>query len=285
MKRISYFTLLPLLFLNCALSGNKKFSNDAFAHIWTPELALLTVAPSEQLPHLDDDLLKKYNDELASIRQSWQQSPQSGKSNQELRKEENQFYFGQIHAHNSQSFLDLVKARSHQVTPSYRDHAEHILKKVSDDFTSSGRYIHAYQSGDQIGFCFGRALMIHHALLKSGVPQDDIRKIFAIGNLLVGGQIWEYHVAVLIKDPELGFIVIDPLQPTLTGYEDWAKNVESHSIKAPYSRIRFYICDPRKFLPGSGAYTLAALSEPILKDYFWELGTSIRTLSALDKIE
>lgn len=277
MKRISYFTLLPFLFLNCALSGNKKFSNDAFVKIWTPELALLTKAPCESSPHLEDDLLGTYRNELLTIQQNWQQVPKSGNTKKELRKKENQFYFNHLHTLNSNALLELKKS---YFSRSYRDQAQNILKKVSEDFTSSSRYIHDYQSGDQIGFCFGRALLIHYALLKSGIPQDDIRKIFAIGDLLVGGQNWEYHVAVMVKDSDLGFIVIDPLQPALTGYEDWVKEVEAHSIKTPYSRIRFYITDPRKFLPNSSIYSLAALSEPILKDYFWELGTSIRNWSA-----
>ena len=92
----------------------------------------------------------------------------------------------------------------------------------------------------------------------------------------VDEHLWNFHVAVAIRNPKDGLIVLDPLQDSPLSYQEWAKKTERMDIKFPNSRVRFYITDPRKFLPAFDQYNVEQLHEPQLKQLFDELLISLK---------
>jgi hypothetical protein len=117
---------------------------------------------------------------------------------------------------------------------------------------------------------------VHHLLLKGGVPQADMAKLFIFGDLMVHAQIWKFHVAVMVRDSKDGFLVVDPLMEEPMPYLAWINATKKFEIKGDSSRARFYVTDPRKFLPAFGMYHRDQLDEPLLKKYFDELALTLR---------
>src|SRR5690606_14822446 len=98
----------------------------------------------------------------------------------------------------------------------------------------------------------GRALLSHHLLIEAGVPAGDIAKIFTVGQLRFDGELWQYHVAILVRDSQHGFVVVDPLHAAPLPYPEWLDINQAYGIKHPLSRVRFYVTDARKFTPSTG---------------------------------
>lgn len=208
--------------------------------------------------HLSDDLFALNQRELADVEQQ---------DNRELK---NKFFFDRMKELNRAAQRGLPARNS----PDYKDLAMNVLKQTRHHFVASPSRVTDFEDGDQIGFCFARALLIHYLLLKGDVPQCDIHKIFAIGELMVDHRIWKFHVAVMLHDKGQP-LVIDPLFEQPVPLEEWIAAVENLDIKFPYPRVRFYITDPRKFLPASGAYALEDLMNPHLRAYFEALSAHL----------
>jgi hypothetical protein len=156
--------------------------------------------------------------------------------------------------------------------------AKRVLEQVENNPVTKIESLRQYPDGLQIGFCFGRALMIHYLLLKYGVKQRDIAKIFSIGDIKLGAEIWRFHVAVLLRDVKHGYIVLDPLAQGVKPYEQWVDEVISLGVKSPQSRVRLYVTDPRKFLPAFGKYDMEQIQNPHLKEYFEKIGQSLANI-------
>lgn len=146
--------------------------------------------------------------------------------------------------------------------------AQNIIDAVEANPVTSSQAVYDFEDGSQIGFCFGRALVIHHMLLKAGVKQEDMRKVFAVGELMFSNQMWNFHVAVMLRDAGGAWMVVDPLQQSPMPLSEWSAAVSSYDIKNPFPRVRYYIADVRKFVPGGGIYNREALAHVSLSAYF-----------------
>ncbi len=280
MNRVLCFSsILWILLLSCSLKNTKDDDND-FDALWRPIIQRLNENPKNQSSLLlspATDLLEQNRLELAEINAEWLLSHRRDLDKNELRKKENKFFFDHVYALNEKLTLTLEeRAKSEPEHKNYRALAEKILLSIESNPVSSSAGTYAFEMGEQIGFCFGRALLAHYLLLKSGVPEDDILKIFSIGELKVHRQFWNYHIAIMVRDSEEGFIVVDPLQSQIIGYHEWIANNHRYAVKYPMSRVRFYVSDPRKFMPTAGSYSLEAISHPALKEYFFKLGLEIK---------
>jgi hypothetical protein len=245
--------------LNCENTRNKRSHVDEFRQIWSRAIAVLNQG-SEDGMLLRDDLKRMYADELAAIEEQW-----LAKTNAPMNK--HAFFHAHVAQANERSLAGLSThaARDSELI------AADVLAEVEAHPVASSSSVKNYKGGDQIGFCFGRALLVHYLLLKAGVAPRDITKIFALGEFLVGGQFWHFHVAVMIN----GSVVVDPLYGEPASLDAWLKNVAGLDIKRPMSRARFFVTDARKFMPTSGAYEIDLLSPPELKPYFLDLGRSL----------
>ncbi len=254
--------LLSVWLTNCAAMQKNAINRNSFEAIWSPALEMLNHG-EKQGSYLGDDLSKLYAKELVHIGDLWSKSEQAeGKKNQ--------FFHDQIALLNGQE----ITATHTELRDSYRDILSSVLKEVEAHPTASTKNVYNYDEGDQIGFCFGRALLVHYLLLKHGIPRNRIRKIFALGDLLLIGQFWRFHVAMAVEDKQ-GLLVVDPLYGEPAMVKDWMDNVEMLDVKRPLSRTRFYLTDPRKFMPASGEYSIDLLKQPELRQYFEDMAAML----------
>jgi hypothetical protein len=252
--------------ISCAAIERTKNKPDESAEIWSHILAVVNQDLRDNA-YLSEDLSQTYADELADIETKW------GKVSTGNHRKKNEFFHKQIVALNNHGFEKLGLGSPPK--ESYKDVLEAVLRGVESHPSARSEQAYAYDQGDQIGFCFGRALLTHYLLLKQGIPQEHIRKIFALGNLRLLGQFWQFHVAILVRDSR-GYTVVDPLYGEPTTLDAWKANVASLDIKPTLARVRFYVADPRKFMPTGGRYSHAALNEPLLKQYFVDMAQGLK---------
>lgn len=261
MKIASCIWVISLIWLmNCVASN--KISDDLFILLWSPIIAELNES-SANMPfgaEIKTNLLEKHAEELKIIKNQWESLDKNN-------LEKNKFFNAKIEELNDRDFSQLL---TDNTPKDYWRLAQKILNIIHTNQTASLNNINSYEEGTQIGFCFGRALLVHYLLIKAGVPQEDILKTFMFGKIKVGHQFWHFHVTVMVKDKD-DFIVIDPLAKEPMKLRNWMAENRRYEIKYPWPRLRFYFTDPRKFLPASAFYNLDDLSNPALKNYFQDL--------------
>jgi hypothetical protein len=253
--------------------------------LWAPFLPTLLAPPvttgliSPYALAADVDLPALNAKELGEIRAAWavEKPKHKGAAPKVLRDKENEFFHARIQTLNDATIARLEgAAKSHASSKKdYRALAAEVLAKVAQNPVANLMSAERYDQGGQIGFCFGRALLVHLFLLQAGVPQDDVVKVFNLGQLRVERQLWSFHVTVMVRDSRDGFLAIDPLQSAPLPYREWLELNARYDIKGRFSRARFYATDPRKFLPAFGPYAVAQLEDPVIKRYFDDLARSV----------
>ncbi len=275
MKRLLFFPFCWLYFLTSCIGFHRGINSaNLFHEIWEPILAELNYSKHDLRGILSEDLLVRHKEEVAAIKTAWQKKLPSIEE-KERRRAEREFYFHEMEALNQASLALLEEASSLPTTVSYsHEYLQNIYDAIEQSTTNLA--LSQYAGSDQIGFCFGRALLIHYLLLKGGIPQENILKIFALDDMMVHQQLWHFHVAVAVRDKDWGFAVIDTLQPKVMPYKEWLLATKKFSLKYPHPRMRFYVADARKFLPASGAYEISWLGKDQLQAYFLDLGQEIQ---------
>ncbi len=225
--------------------------------------------PSDYSAAIEEDLSARYQREIRALR------PAQRPTTPAQREEENRRYQLAIQRLNADFRVrtaDLGKSAS---AKDFLSIASRVQKNVTHHPVAGLAATRALLRSSEIGYCFGRALLAHWELLRAGVPQSEIVKVFAMGDLNLEGQFWKFHVATGVRDRGHGLLMIDPLQSKVLPIEEWVVRVQDYDVKRPFSRIRFYLTDPRKFLPSGGMYGLNELNDPILHAYFARLGKSL----------
>jgi len=250
-----------------SLFGSEIFS--APVPKWEKILATLNQDPKSSGAFIVDigtDLSKKYDAELSAITTEWKVNGDKSGDVKVLRAKQNKFFHDRIEELNAPTIAALEK--SAVPATDRRAIAEKVLATIAASPVAKVENVMTYDRTGQVGFCFGRAMYVHYLLLQAGVKPEEVARIFVLGDLRVGELMWKFHTAILVRDPRDGYLVVDPLQPKPMGYRDWMKANAALEIKEPNSRARFYVTDPRKFLPAYGKYDLAQLNDPLLKKYF-----------------
>lgn len=250
---------------------------------WPPLLKVLNEGPSDSIAfeqEIGTDLMSLYRDELKAITELWKAQPDSSKSPRlpETKRAMNVFFHKQIQLKNAETFTHVAEQfKKVAQGQDYRSLGEEVLRKVRANPVANLEATQAYDPTGQLGFCFGRALLVHYYLREAGVDPAAIAKVFSAGELRVGPKIWAFHVAVMVKDAEHGFLVIDPIHEKPMALKEWQTRTAAFDMKGTLSRARFYVTDPRKFLPSFGAYDIAQLENPHLKSYFNDLALSLNS--------
>ncbi len=160
--------------------------------------------------------------------------------------------------------------------------AQKILDLVFDHPTIGFKADDIYsQPGEEMGYCFGRAMYMHLIALKLGVQKESIKKIWAVGPMQSDkpGVEWGYHVALMVYTKQ-GWIVLDPNLRRVFSVNDWVQYYEAKNLDG---RGRFYATDPEKFGLYSGKYSRYLLGLDLspdqdwFKHYFVDMMQAIRT--------
>jgi hypothetical protein len=219
---------------------------------------------AREFPHpLNENLTEVVAEEKREMQKAWQLD-----RGLKTKKERNAFFHFQVNALNRRTWEWVETLRVASGKSDFSKVAAIVQSRVAEHPTAKPESAMDFDRGSEIGFCFGRALLAHYELLKRGVPQEAIVKLFVLGDLKVGHSLWKFHVAVAVRDPEKGLWIIDPLQPSVSSLADWVQQMQKLDLKSPNPSSRFFVTDARKFLPAGGAYQVNQLLEPPLKPYF-----------------
>jgi hypothetical protein len=191
--------------------------------------------PLSEPSNIDLNLINEFEREVAKQ-----------KSEKELSRiliEKNKFVLTQLKnsAPSSKSLTEVQAAKLRQFLIQHPIAGDSALDKYS-------------KTNSTVGYCFGRATLAHVELLRRGVDPKSIRKIFVIGEMKYTLDIWELHVATIVKKTGGGWWVLDGLFNKTLEVQDWYKEILKIAVNTAHPKIRLYLTDPVKFLPITGAY-------------------------------
>jgi hypothetical protein len=255
--------------LNSFIENKKTLIFILFYLVFFPTISkadVVKVLNQSNLPFTDTQNLKlEYRKFIRQTRKQWQNKEAviyNPVKHRNYYKNKNQFLANQFKLSNQKV---LEKYQNTKITEAQKKKLLYALTKAKKyQFAKNGIYY--TEEENNIGFCFMKAMMVHFYLLKSGVPADKIKKIFALGQLRSKNKVWSFHVAIAVN---LGndAIIIDPSYSTLLTLKQWTEKVEQLAADKPYSKVKYYLTDARKFLPDSGAYSLDLLHSKKIKNY------------------
>lgn len=189
-------------------------------------------------------------------------------------KEKSQQIYSFLHEQNEKVRVALEK------TSSTSGASEKVIQTTFDQLAnnrvSKVEAVRKYDQRGDVGFCFGRAAMVHYLLLQNGIPQSQIAKIFAVGKLRYDNLLWDFHMATMVRGPQGKWRVIDSLFDKPLVYDEWMKRVSEFGTNTQYPQVRFYVTDPRKFQPAYAQYRVEDFNIPELKPYFQALFRSLK---------
>ena len=134
-----------------------------------------------------------------------------------------------------------------------------------------------YQPKDSnLGYCYGRSLMVHLFLTWLEIPQEHIFKVLHSGNLQFGSQSWNYHIATVVWTPTLGFVVIDPLFEKALPIRIWVKRNQQFMRNKYMTDSLFHFVEGRHYNFYESKYRLDLLKLGEVKRYFSDLGRDLR---------
>ena len=124
------------------------------------------------------------------------------------------------------------------------------------------------QEGREIGYCFGRAAFVHLILLKMGLQNESMKKIWLLGPHQLPGQEveWGFHVATAIYTKEKGWVTVDTLDSKPLAVQFWVASQLSHSTD---ERARIYVTSPDKFSADLGRYERIQLGLDLNREEDW----------------
>ena len=142
----------------------------------------------------------------------------------------------------------------------YRELVEHPVAKEQN--------VSPFDPNGDLGYCFGRALLVHSLLRKKKIPQRDIAKLFIVGKLTYRHLMWDFHVTTLVRGQDKGWWAIDSLYEKPLPATEWMKRAENLATNQKRPEVLFALTDPRKFQAGHGSYRAEHLRNPSIYSYF-----------------
>ena len=95
-----------------------------------------------------------------------------------------------------------------------------------------------FDPSGEIGFCFGRAMAVHLIALRMGLTQDNIRKLFIVGDLRSGDKPeWRFHVATLVRGSDGAWYAVDPILPAPMEMSAWIATVQDTWDKSRSAKL------------------------------------------------
>jgi len=125
---------------------------------------------------------------------------------------------------------------------------ESLFRAVADHKVAGLDQLDKYDPTGIIGFCFGRAMAAHLIALRMGLTQDNIRKLFIVGDLRSGDKPeWRFHVTTLVRGIDGAWYAVDPVLPEAMEMSAWIAKVQDTWDKGRKSRL--YVTPADTVLP------------------------------------
>ena len=149
--------------------------------------------------------------------------------------------------------------------------ADKIFRALTENPIAGNNPIHFYGESTDAGFCFGRALFVEKMLHNLNVKQEQIYKVFVIGDLFDGHILWNYHVATMYINAAGKKLMIDSLFDKVYDLESWFKKINKFAINQKSPVFRIYFAGAHKFQARPGEFAKEDLFNPLYDNYFFDL--------------
>ncbi|MAF77824.1 MAG: hypothetical protein CME60_06645 [Halobacteriovoraceae bacterium] len=125
-----------------------------------------------------------------------------------------------------------------------RDQAETLFQDMKN--SPCVRNLNRYQRDDvTIGYCFGKATLVHMTSLIRGVNPHSIKKIWIVGETTGW---WGHHVAGMVKGENGKWWVMDKDAGELVDHETW---IHLFSRLKKNKDLMIFVTDPERFGPAN----------------------------------
>lgn len=130
----------------------------------------------------------------------------------------------------------------------------------------------------EIGYCFGRATLMHLLLLRLGLQKESILKVWAVGPMSAGNLTWGFHVSILAYVRGQGWMALDPNEAQPQALRSWMiKFANQNSDK----KLRFYITEPDRFTVDIKKYNRLQMGIGLTAEVDWYRNYFSEMLAAL----
>lgn len=124
---------------------------------------------------------------------------------------------------------------------------QNLFQNVVTNSQVSAALCGKYRGSEQRGFCWARVFAIHLMAIRAGAGNQNVKKIWALGTLKSGKDLWRYHVATVVRGPDNQWFAVDPIFKTHLPVEEWYKKMKSQYDAD--GRMRIYITEGTRFGP------------------------------------
>lgn len=125
--------------------------------------------------------------------------------------------------------------------PFTRDQANALYFKNLSHPVVGNAALSLYDTPDRrFGFCFGRAQWVAIELLRLGVRKENIKKIFAVGNMRDQDISWQFHVATMVRVDDGEWIAIDTELSRIATATEWVSQLERISTDG---KLLFFVTE------------------------------------------
>ena len=121
-----------------------------------------------------------------------------------------------------------------------------LYRKVAKHPVGDYEKVEKYDPEDRFGFCFGRAMIAHMEAINTRLAKENIRKIWAVGNMKWDGASWDYHVATMVRAKKGKWYVIDPILDVPVSLKTWMSEIKDMDSD---DRLQFYVTNANRWGP------------------------------------
>lgn len=152
------------------------------------------------------------------------------------------------------------------------DTLEQVQKNLIEHAVAGREPVKTYDSkGGQVGFCYGRALLVQRQLERLGADRRRLFKVFLLGELSQKRILWDYHVATLYVDHRGQSWVIDSLNDRVLSLSDWYQGIHAYFLNPKQPKVLMYFAEPDKFQARAGEFSTYDMFDPLYRGYFFDL--------------
>lgn len=244
------------LILSCAHQSPKETSSNKLVKFLNQEISENGIKVN-----LNEDLFKTYKVE----KKSWKKKMEERSFGKKDYDKKNKFLASFARQQNSILQKKMENLARKNIGEAKKKKEIQRVFELSRSYKFVGGTKNLSKRQLEIGFCFYRALLVHYYLLENGFDPGDIGKIWAVGSLVAPPVLWSFHVATFVRNGN-EIIILDPVYDEPMVAKEWTAKLSEYSAEKPNPLLRFYISDPRKFLPNSEAYSEEILNHKNIKE-------------------
>lgn len=126
------------------------------------------------------------------------------------------------------------------------DQLDELYLKASTHPVADYDLVKRWDPEGNFGFCFGRAENVYEQALKFGVAKENVKKIWAVGQMEYDKIYWQHHVAGMVRGHDGKWYVLDPEYGRVLELRQWMNRVKKMDTKGS---LLFFASEGKRFSP------------------------------------